>query len=179
MGSLMLLPCLLLLGAQAPREAPVLASAPLLIADQGRQVDRQGRDFIIAFALTNRSSQPISAYAVVISFTDASGSRILTQRVRSAVQGVIPVARPDYAPGEVWADRAAGSPRGPDGSILAYSLEVDYVLFADGTSWGSDRSRSGPYFEGLKEGARMMRGIMRDKLEREGPAAIREFLLRP
>lgn len=178
MTALTLVLFFLLCGSPALPQTPTGDPPPLVVADQGRGVNRLGQE-VVNFSLTNRSPKAISAYALVIAFSGSSGKTALTQVVRAAVGGVLPTARPDYAPGEIWTDHGPGAPRNANGSRLVYSLEVDYVHFADGTSWGKDKSRSAPFFEGLKEGARMMRGALRRKLEREGPAAVQDFLLRP
>lgn len=178
MTGLMLLVFSFLLGSQGAEQTAVSGPVPLAVTDQGREVDRQ-RQETVNFFLTNQSSKPIRAYALMITYSDSSGAKSITRTLRSAVQVVMPAVGASYAPGQAWTERASGLPKDAGGSPLSYSLEVDYVRFADGTSWGRDRSRSGPFFDGLEEGARVMRGIIRHKLEREGVDAVRQFLLKP
>jgi hypothetical protein len=174
-GVTLLVFCLLSGGATVV-QAPVPDGQPLAVAWQGEGTDARGQS-VVSFSLTNRSSKEMSAYALLQTTFDHSGKISSTRTLRSAVRGVMPLARPNYAPRETWTEQCPGPPRDDAGASLPYSLEVDYVRFVDGSSWGGDKSGSADYFRGVAEGARLVRSVLEDKLKTQGDAGVQSFLV--
>lgn len=102
----------------------------------------------------NLSAKPISAYAVVLRLKNEAGRTESRFTKTIAVRGVMGSrARPDFAPGEAWSE-AVGEFTLQQGGVgkLRPELEVDYVLFADGTAWGPDKTKHSLYIQGLRAG---------------------------
>jgi hypothetical protein len=159
-----------------PQDKIAGESAPLGISNNAIVQGMDGRDEI-QLSLTNRASKQIVAYALMVTLSDGTGQPFATVMIRNVFVDDEESASSAQSPGNVWQVRAH-LPRLSDGSIPPYSVDVDYVSFSDGTSWGMDRSNSGPYINGFREGTRILKGKLRDKLENEGSEAVKAYLRR-
>lgn len=136
-----LLSCLSLSSAQ---EAPLRAGSVEVLEDR------------IRFQALNVSSKPIGAVVYSLEFRD--GDRVVYEPVLEAVMNsVIPsVKAGPIQPGKTfefvinfgWPANAEARRARSD-----YQPKLDYVLFADGTSWGPNRQKRACVIEGMRVGA--------------------------
>jgi hypothetical protein len=55
-------------------------------------------------------------------------------------------------------------------------ISVDYVLFVDGSGWGPDTTHHSLELQGVIRGSKLVRAILKRKLQTEGPEAVLEAL---
>ncbi len=123
---------------------------PLRI-ESGVWRDEHGQD-MMAVEVTNESDTPIRGYLFTTSFFDpAAGTRFR----RFSTKELETQGNPsDYlAPGSTWvADLRKFSPLA-DGSLAIYTISLDLVVFADGATFGANKSQE------LDEVLGMLQGI--------------------
>lgn len=126
-------------------------------------ISAEPSNFKLQVMMQNQTLKPIRAYA--ISYETASEKkqngytdfRNLNQR--SAI----------WQPGSVKIDEINDS---QDGPIVSVRLTIDFVEFADGTTWGPDIQHSSDILAGQREGARIERERIRQLLKNRGPKAV-------
>jgi hypothetical protein len=98
--------------------------------------------------LTNLSEKSIAAYVLVLRTVDSQGSAI-GRHILNPVLVLDPNdARNAKKPGDTWVDVFRRTPG------TAATVDVDYVLFTDGTSWGPDSEKMSLRIAGMREGYR-------------------------
>jgi hypothetical protein len=118
--------------------------------------------------LTNVSGKPISGYAVVLEYVDKKGQS-LGREVRSAAYDPGALERPALPPGHTTPLGDVSIPPEVGGTP---KLSVDYVLFADRSSWGPDAEKQSLFIEGILYGAHMTRSRLKRVLKDTGPDAV-------
>jgi hypothetical protein len=116
----------------------------------------EGNDHI-DLQFKNVGQKNILGYAVILQIHELGRpSRSGTKAVHSVLRGS---ARENFSivhkPGDMWVDNTASfRRRGKDRTKkLTIQPTVDYVLFTDGSSWGSDTERRSLLLTGLRRGA--------------------------
>jgi hypothetical protein len=100
---------------------------------------------------TNKGTVPVIGYEYEITFYDhATGDTIK----RLGTKALETHRRPsDYLqPGATWVSGGRAIPTSSDGQLATYSVEVDAVIFADGTIAGPCDSREADELIGMIEG---------------------------
>lgn len=106
----------------------------------------------ITLEMQNVSGQPVAAYAVRLVRQDESGKTISVRTHSTATRGLgMSYGRPSFQPGEKWNETVSM----PEGAPTL--VQLDLVLFEDGTYWGPNKSRELERFLGMKAGARFER----------------------
>lgn len=124
--------------------------------------------------LSNRSSKKIRGYVLVIEYPGQTGGPAMriTETRLSGLEP--PPARDGFAPHEQWKHGIRGAgPLGPSARIT-----VDYVLFADRSSWGPDSLHQSERLAGVDEGWRLATAHLKRLLEESGAQAVTEYLKR-
>ena len=122
---------------------------PLRI-DSGVWRDEDGRD-MLAVTVTNESTVPIRGYLLINTFFDPStGTRIRRASTKELeTQG----NASDYlAPGATWVADPRKFSHLQDGSLAAYKIDVDLVVFADGSTFGPKHSQESDEVLGMFRG---------------------------
>jgi hypothetical protein len=122
---------------------------PLKI-ESGVWRDEDGRD-MLAVAVTNETDLPIRGYLLTATFFDpATGTRIR----RASTKELETQGNPsDYLePGATWVADPRKFSRLPDGSLASYKIDVDLVVFADGSTFGPKRSQESDEVLGMFRG---------------------------
>ncbi len=110
----------------------------------------------IRFQALNVSSKPIGAVVYFLEFRD--GDRVVWEPVLESVTNfVIPSLKGGpILPGKTFEFIITfGRPVNPEARRARsdYQPKLDYVLFADGTSWGTNRQKRARVIEGMRLGA--------------------------
>jgi hypothetical protein len=122
---------------------------PLKI-ESGVWHDDRGQD-MIAVDVTNESSMPIRGYLMTTSFFDPStGARIRRFSTKELETHGDPT---DYlAPGATWVAAPRKFSYLPDGTRASYQINLDLVVFADGSTFGPKKSRESDEVVGMFHG---------------------------
>lgn len=113
----------------------------------------------------NNSVQPIRAYAIryeILSGQSKIGGAELTNKMSDSSVLQSGQSESIYLGGDI---------SHPD-TIDNITISVDFVEFADGTSWGPDISKSKERLLGLRAGARVATSYFLDVLKQKGPQAV-------
>lgn len=132
------------LAAAQPTQGP-----PLLISG----ISQQGSN--ILFGLTNVSQKEVRADVIVCSLRGADGQelRALGDRVEVAGLQSVSGANNSFKPGMRRQGELRGIPRNENGTqFAACELSVDYVLFADGSTWGPNKAKESKWITGFIAG---------------------------
>jgi hypothetical protein len=122
---------------------------PLKI-ESGIWHDEHGRD-MLAVDVTNESSTPIRGYLMTTTFFDpASGARI--RRVSTKELETHGNASDYLAPGGTWVADPRKFSYLADGSRARYKINLDLVVFADGSIFGPKKSRESDEVIGMLHG---------------------------
>ncbi len=135
---------------------------PLRI-ESGVWRDERGQE-MLAVEVTNESAKPIRGYLLTTSFLDpATGNRIRRVSTKELDTRGDPS---DYlAPGSAWVADPRKFSHLPDGALASYRIELDLVVFADGSTFGPKKSQESDEVLG------MFRGLdAANLLSREGSA---------
>ena len=118
------------------------------------------------YSVTNTSDKPISAYAIQQQVSLAPGAATIgTSFVHFPAETLL------FRPADSRADDGGiGSayPKAP----VEITLIVDFVEFADGSTWGEDSSRSGDRLDGKRAGGRAAIKKYREILNQRGLPAL-------
>lgn len=147
----------------------------LTYSDRGFRLDEHGSPSV-DIQMESRSPKPVRAIALMVMLRDEEG-----KTVRSFTHWIgmtLPGQPPALAPGGKRTYHLPLVQLPEDPSLARHNLElrVDYVRFSDGSDWGPDKTRSSFYFSGFETGARFQRQRLLDLLQREGEAAVRQYL---
>lgn len=126
-----------------------------------------------SYTVTNVSGKDVRAYTLSIKFIDINGA-VVSSNNKTAIRGLGPGGATVYKPGEIMAGNL-GRLR-VSGGIRAYAGTLDYVLFADGTSWGPDKFKTSLEIQGMLNGRRAALEGLKDMLARQGPDAVVTYL---
>ncbi|HMI52495.1 MAG TPA: hypothetical protein VK525_13345 [Candidatus Saccharimonadales bacterium] len=141
-----------ILPEQGPPHAGNIESrtiGPLRI-ESGVWRDERGQDKLTV-ELTNVSATAIRGYLFTTSFVDpATGNRIRRVSTKELETHGNPA---DYlAPGSSWVADSRKFSYLPDGQLAAYTIDLDLVVFADGTTFGPKRSQESDEMLGMFDG---------------------------
>lgn len=102
--------------------------------------------------MENRSGRAVAAYAVRLVRRGEDGKVAWSQTHAVGTRGLgMSMGRASFQPGEKWSDAvtvAGGEPT---------EVQLDLVMFEDGTFWGPNRGHQLERFLGMKDGARFER----------------------
>lgn len=151
-----------LLGVAALACAGLLAQTsqtaePPLAVTHRVEVKAEGTKAVLD--LENRSGRQVAAYAVRLARRGADGKAVWVQTHAVSTRGLgLSMGRSSFQPGEKWSDVVAVAGGEPT------DVQLDLVMFEDGTFWGPNRSHQLERFLGMKDGARFEReGLARQK----------------
>lgn len=152
--------------AQAPTELP------LAVSDISLSARNEG---LVSFNLRNQSSKGIIGWVLVADFFDKAGQPVTrTTEVRIAGRRLGTMT---YTPGQSWEGRMT-IPKGPDGEPLQHKIYIDYVLFADRSSWGPDSTHHSLKLQGIVQGWAMAYSYLRQLLKQQDEQAVASDLSR-
>jgi hypothetical protein len=122
---------------------------PLKI-DSGVWRDERGRD-MLAVNVTNVSDNPVRGYLLTTTFFDAAtGDRIRRVSTKQLETHGNPS---DYlAPGATWVADPRKFSYLPDGTLATYKINLDLVVFADGSTFGPKKSAESQEVMGMFRG---------------------------
>jgi len=119
--------------------------------------------------LTNRTSKKIVGYVLKLEQVDSRGN-VVQKLTDSRLTGLEPApSRDAYAPGETWRHRLR---------VAAHRMSVEFVLFADRSTWGENSLGYSEKFKGIEEGWRTAHARLKRILTEKGPAAVGDELRR-
>ncbi|HUS06013.1 MAG TPA: hypothetical protein VMZ52_06955 [Bryobacteraceae bacterium] len=149
-------------------------STPIEVANITTTTLRQGP--AISFQLTNRSQKKILGYVALLEFTDSAGaSTAKTTKMRLRALDSLP-GQESFRPGESWTDTSQPVPQDSSGKPLIPKISIDYVLFADHSSWGKDVMRQSLHLQGVMQGWMGARNRYRQILKEKGAQALADDL---
>ncbi len=125
------------------------------------------RAFRLKVIVQNQSFKEIRAYAIT--------SETATEKAQGGNTNFINLTRSDliWRPTEIRPIEVSDC---QDEPIRSVKLTVDFVEFADRTTWGPDANNSRDLLAGQREGARAERQRMRQLLKSKGRAAVSDDL---
>lgn len=148
-------------------QAPGTAKTPLLLKPLGTDPVR------FSYRLTNVSSKDVRAYTLAIRLLDKTGADIGSVR-KTGIRGLRPGGPDAFKPGEAM-DEHLGKFQSSR-TVVGYASSLDYVLFADGSSWGPDKLKSSRDIQHLLEGRRATLAGLKEMLNKSGPDAVAAYL---
>ncbi len=137
-----------------------VAAAPICLGQQeipvplgvAHRIERKASGPEAALEFQNLADRPVAAYAVRLVKRGEDGKVVSVRTHAVSTRGLgISLGRPSYQPGEKWTETLA-LPEGPP-----VDVQLDLVMFEDGSFWGPNKSRQLERFQGLKDGARLER----------------------
>lgn len=149
--------------AQPPTKAPLVIS----------NVSQQGAT--VSFDLTNTSPKPIRADVIACTLKGPNGQAGAVIIHQTAVYGLGAdvLVPPAFDPGLTHHEQFTAAPRNATGRC---ALSVGYVLFADGSSWGSDTERSARAVRSIISGYNSAVTSLQKKLKESGADAVVEYI---
>jgi hypothetical protein len=122
---------------------------PLRI-ESGVWLDEHGKQ-LLAVEVTNESANPIRGYVFTATFLDpTTGNRIRRVTTKQLETHGNPS---DYlAPGAAWVAGPRKFSYLPDGSLASYTITLDLVVFADGSTFGPKKSQESEEVLGMFRG---------------------------
>lgn len=145
--------------------------APISVVSAGQNSKGDG---LGELKLTNQSSKKILGYVLIYlpGNLQASGaSRVVETRLTGLEP---PPGRDGFAPGEVWRHRTGLNPQ----RISQSRVVIDYVMFADHSSWGANSAGKAERMKGLEDGWRESMALLKTILDEKGPTGVTELLSR-
>lgn len=138
-------PVLLLALTLTARDAD--QNAPIKYSVQNAATQPAGQ---VAFSMENTSAKPIAAYVLRIVCRDRDGKTTLVETYSAITRGLgLGKGRPSFRPGEQWSE----SVKAPGGDPA--EVQLDLVLFEDGTHWGPNKANRLERLLGMRAGARL------------------------
>ncbi len=123
--------------------------APLSVA---HRIEMKAGSPAAVLELQNLTDRPVAAYAVRLVKRGENGKVVSVRTHAVSTRGLgVSLGRPSFQTGERWTETLA-LPEGPP-----VEVELDLVLFEDGSFWGPNKSRQLERFQGLRDGARLER----------------------
>jgi hypothetical protein len=113
------------LGAQVPD-----ASSPFQIRNVHTRDHAMGTE--LAFQIVNQSTRDIAAYDIAVVIRREGKTGMVFHKT-----GVMTDRRKPIRPGQILEMKGSGVQAGE--AFPEHEIVVDYVLFADGTSWGENK----------------------------------------
>lgn len=113
--------------------------------------DDKGYD-MLAVDATNDGDKAIRGYVFTEIFLDPAGGKIRSVTSKQLATHEDPSTF--LAPGATWVAGPRKFSHLPDGSISGYKITLDFVVFADGSTFGPKRSRESDELLGMIEGIR-------------------------
>lgn len=128
----------------------------------------------------NAANQPIVAYVLRVEFVDDRSGKTIEQASVVKVMGlsVSPGPADAIGPGEPFTE-SMPSPVRPDGTPPHYRIDVDCLLFADGTSSGPDLAGKSATINATRYGWQRALTELRQVLQQRGPQAVVDALNGP
>jgi hypothetical protein len=118
--------------------------------------DEKGLDFLAVDA-TNNTNRAIRGYVFTEVFFDPStGSKL--RSVTTKQPAIRENPSPYLAPGATWTAGPRKFSYLPDGTLAAYKIALDFVVYADGATYGPKRSRESDELLGMIDGIRIAVG---------------------
>jgi len=151
-------------GAVASDEAPMAVAA--VSGENGRAVAH----------VTNVSAKKVRAYVLAVDAVDDSG-KVIFRETGISIRGLEPPPHDAFAPGETSEDeirlprRKSGGPE-----LRAGKVSLDFVLYADGSSWGPDTAKGSVRVRATISGWRTAIGYLQSVLREKGPDGVAEYL---
>jgi hypothetical protein len=144
-------------GEPLPVQSPKSQTIGPVSIESGVWRDLANTDMLI-LEITNASATPIRGYVFTISFIDpATGNyfrRVTTKEVETHGDPS------DYlAPAGAWLAGPRKFSHLDDGSLAAYKIDLDYVVFADGSTFGPRMSRESDELQGMILGIEMAKAL--------------------
>ena len=100
--------------------------------------------------LVNRSNKAIAAYSVIVRYLNSEGRTILAGTHLTVTNGILPnLSAGVKMPSEQWTDILKQVPEVDDSRKATVTAELDYAVFADGSSWGPDRGKQERVINGM------------------------------
>jgi hypothetical protein len=138
---------------------------PLKI-ESGVWRNERGQEWLAA-DVTNESETPIRGFLLTTAFFDpATGDRIHRASTKELDTTGDPSAY--LAPGGTWIADPRKFSHLPDGSLATYEINVDLVVFADGSTFGPKRSSESDEVEGMIRGIDLASRSDQGALNRQG-----------
>ncbi len=151
--------------------------APILMAQETPSAPlRISEPLLHSVTLTNQSSKAVVAYILKLHYEGSTGT--LKSMIFRGSKG-------PWAAGETWEHKIHESSRlrispSPGAPALPPTnpprVELTYVLFSDGTSWGTDPE--GKYTEGMYRGWQDATQFLKDRWKEKGIGAVEDYLRR-
>jgi hypothetical protein len=140
-------------GDPVPVQSPKSQTTGPVSIESGIWRDPANTDMLV-LEITNASATPIRGYVFTISFIDpATGNyirRVTTKEVETHGDPS------DYlAPAGTWLASPRKFSHLDDGSLADYKIDLDYVVFADGSTFGPHKSRESDELQGMILGIEM------------------------
>lgn len=118
-------------------------------------------NFRLQVMIQNQSSKGIRAYTIV--------SETASDKKQGGHTDFLNLRTNIWQPTVIKAAEVSDSQTDP---IVSVKLTIDFVEFADGTTWGADTQHSSDILRGQREGARVERQRLRQLLRSKGPKAV-------
>ncbi len=155
---------------QGVQQQPVETSEP--VVSRGVEGD------IVTFSMTNISAKAIRGYVFIVDTFDLNG-KSLGGPICSTEKAPSPGSKGEYSPGERWTENVELAVRLTDGTPLITAsarITLDYVLFADGTGWGPNKSKQAVALGRIRQGVLHERDRLRTLLQTKGVQALLDDL---
>jgi hypothetical protein len=116
------------------------------------QADAAPPDGKLEFRMENTSAKPIAAFVLRFVYRDKEGKTSIVQTYGVVTRGLgLSKGRASFQPGEQWSDAVKASAGEPS------EVQLDLVMFEDGTNWGPNKSKYLERYTGMQAGAKMER----------------------
>lgn len=132
--------------------APVIfAQAPALQIVESKLVSVNSTRDDVNVKLRNESGKGVRAYTLILRFTQNDGKPGL-RLFQNHVLGLGNAVLRERQPGEVWSDEWRLPRFKGTQPVPPFTIDVDYVLFTDGSSAGPDREKQSLKIDGMITG---------------------------
>lgn len=121
------------------------------------------KDFRLNLTATNQSVKAIRAYAIISDHTTESNQSRHVEFANLTKPSAI------IQPGQAASIAINDNQEAP---IIRIRLAVDFIEFADGTTWGADQQNSRDRLAGQREGAKMEKQRLRALLKSKGRSTV-------
>lgn len=168
----------LLLVIASARPGLSQGAAPLVVSSQSVGPSARAAGWSgLHLELTNESKNRITAYVLLVRYTDPSGKPVRMQGTMVTLMGMAPPpAVQDLAPGSAT-EVTMNVPQSKQGaSYDVRHVSVDYVLFSSGSSWGPDTAKESLKIAGMKAGWFEAVAALRQMMSDKGLGAVQNYL---
>jgi hypothetical protein len=147
-----------------------LTNPPLEITEVQTPGAANGKGFSID--VRNISGKDIKAYVLALAFQNSAGKNDGFE-TRVAARGMEPSAET-----QVFKDGETTSMQihPPNPEAVIHKISIDYVLFADGSTWGQDKWKESKVIRGELDGRDLTLSFLREKLDKEGADWVIKYL---